>query len=81
MEEIGAQVLNTAAYHLPDSVLQAIDTVTQDDVVNVSAFTAKITIGVEIILVIFTYTAIALTLHLRLIEFLHSVNVFLWEYT
>nr|XP_019957294.1 PREDICTED: cytochrome b-c1 complex subunit 2, mitochondrial-like [Paralichthys olivaceus] len=34
MEEIGAQVLNTAAYHLPDTVLQAIDAVTQDDVVK-----------------------------------------------
>ncbi|XP_053298754.1 cytochrome b-c1 complex subunit 2, mitochondrial [Pleuronectes platessa] len=34
MEEIGAQVLNTASYQLPDTVLQAIDTVTQDDVVK-----------------------------------------------
>uniref|UniRef100_A0A8D3DI58 Ubiquinol-cytochrome c reductase core protein 2a n=1 Tax=Scophthalmus maximus TaxID=52904 RepID=A0A8D3DI58_SCOMX len=34
MEEIGAQVLTAAAYQLPDTVLQAIDTVTQDDVVE-----------------------------------------------
>ncbi|KAF1379477.1 hypothetical protein PFLUV_G00176450 [Perca fluviatilis] len=34
MEEIGAQALTTAAYQLPDAVLQAIDAVTQDDVVK-----------------------------------------------
>ncbi|XP_029293100.1 ubiquinol-cytochrome c reductase core protein 2a [Cottoperca gobio] len=34
MEEIGAQALTTAAYQLPDAVLQVIDGVTQDDVVN-----------------------------------------------
>lgn len=41
IEEIGAQALNTAAYQLPDTVLQAIDAVTQDDVVKVSAFTVE----------------------------------------
>ncbi|KAF3700201.1 Cytochrome b-c1 complex subunit 2 [Channa argus] len=34
MEEIGAQALNTAAYQLPDTVLQAVDTITQEDVVK-----------------------------------------------
>uniref|UniRef100_A0A3B4U703 Ubiquinol-cytochrome c reductase core protein 2a n=1 Tax=Seriola dumerili TaxID=41447 RepID=A0A3B4U703_SERDU len=34
LEEIGAQALTTAAYQLPDSVLQAIDAVTQDAVVK-----------------------------------------------
>ncbi|XP_029014952.1 cytochrome b-c1 complex subunit 2, mitochondrial [Betta splendens] len=34
MEEIGAQALNTAAYQPPDAVLQAIDAVTQNDVVK-----------------------------------------------
>ncbi|XP_041831818.1 cytochrome b-c1 complex subunit 2, mitochondrial isoform X1 [Melanotaenia boesemani] len=34
LEEIGAQALTTAAYQAPDTVLQAIDTVTQDDVVK-----------------------------------------------
>ncbi|KAL7377772.1 hypothetical protein ABVT39_004109 [Epinephelus coioides] len=34
MEEIGTQALTTAAYQLPDAVLQAIDAVTQDDVVK-----------------------------------------------
>ncbi|KAM4716588.1 ubiquinol-cytochrome c reductase core protein 2a [Anableps anableps] len=34
MEEIGAQALNTAAYQAPESVLQAIDAVTKDDVVK-----------------------------------------------
>ncbi|XP_070703626.1 ubiquinol-cytochrome c reductase core protein 2a [Pempheris klunzingeri] len=33
-EEIAAQVLTTAAYQVPDSVLQAIDAVTQDDVIK-----------------------------------------------
>uniref|UniRef100_UPI0037E8683F ubiquinol-cytochrome c reductase core protein 2a n=1 Tax=Semicossyphus pulcher TaxID=241346 RepID=UPI0037E8683F len=33
LEEIGAQVLTTAAYQLPDSVLQAVDAVTHEDVV------------------------------------------------
>ncbi|XP_047215250.1 cytochrome b-c1 complex subunit 2, mitochondrial-like [Girardinichthys multiradiatus] len=33
MEEIGAQVLSTAAYQAPESVLQAIDTITKNDVV------------------------------------------------
>lgn len=37
LEEIGAQALATAAYQLPDAVLQAIDAVTHDDVVKVSA--------------------------------------------
>ncbi|KAK2833485.1 hypothetical protein Q5P01_017374 [Channa striata] len=36
MEEIGAQALNTAAYQLPDTVLQAIDTITTEDVVKVT---------------------------------------------
>ncbi|CAG5897765.1 ubiquinol-cytochrome c reductase core protein 2a [Menidia menidia] len=34
IEEIGAQVLNTAAYQSPDAVLQVIDAVTKDDVVK-----------------------------------------------
>lgn len=34
LEEIGAQALTTAAYQLPDAVLQAVDAVTQDDVVK-----------------------------------------------
>jgi len=34
LEEIGAQVLTTAAYQLPDAVLQAIDSITKDDVVK-----------------------------------------------
>ncbi|KAK5856316.1 hypothetical protein PBY51_007923 [Eleginops maclovinus] len=34
MEEIGAQALTTAAYQLPDAILQAIDGVTHDDVVK-----------------------------------------------
>uniref|UniRef100_A0A8P4KGE0 Ubiquinol-cytochrome c reductase core protein 2a n=1 Tax=Dicentrarchus labrax TaxID=13489 RepID=A0A8P4KGE0_DICLA len=34
LEEIGAQALNTAAYQLPDTVVQAIEAVTQDDVVK-----------------------------------------------
>lgn len=41
MEEIGSQALNTAAYQLPDTVLQAIDAVTQGDVVKVSVFTVE----------------------------------------
>ncbi|MEQ2199427.1 hypothetical protein XENOCAPTIV_027052, partial [Xenoophorus captivus] len=36
MEEIGAQVLSTAAYQAPESVLQAIDTITKNDVVMAS---------------------------------------------
>lgn len=34
MEEIGAQALTTSAYQIPDTVLQAIDAVTQEDVVK-----------------------------------------------
>ncbi|XP_041633971.1 cytochrome b-c1 complex subunit 2, mitochondrial [Cheilinus undulatus] len=34
LEEIGAQVLTTASYQLPDAVLQAVDGVTRDDVVK-----------------------------------------------
>ncbi|XP_026217452.1 cytochrome b-c1 complex subunit 2, mitochondrial [Anabas testudineus] len=34
IEEVGAQALNAAAYQLPETVLQAIDAVTQDDVVK-----------------------------------------------
>ncbi|KAM3597823.1 uncharacterized protein V6R79_009590 [Siganus canaliculatus] len=34
LEEIGAQALATATYQLPDAVVQAIDTVTPNDVVN-----------------------------------------------
>lgn len=34
MEELGAQALNTAAYQLPEAVLQTIDAVTPDDVLN-----------------------------------------------
>ncbi|XP_071329815.1 ubiquinol-cytochrome c reductase core protein 2a [Trachinotus anak] len=34
MEEIGAQALTTAAYQPPDTVIQAIDAVTQNDVVK-----------------------------------------------
>ncbi|XP_028267515.1 ubiquinol-cytochrome c reductase core protein 2a [Parambassis ranga] len=34
LEEIGAQALNTGSYQVPDAVAQAIDTVTQDDVVK-----------------------------------------------
>lgn len=44
LEEIGAQVLTTAAYQLPESVIQAIDAVTQDDVVKVSASTEEVVI-------------------------------------
>lgn len=47
IEEIGAQALNTAAYQLPDTVLQAIDAVTQDDVVKVRAFAVYITLKSE----------------------------------
>ena len=35
MEEIGAQALSTAAYQSPDTVLQAIETLTKADVVKV----------------------------------------------
>lgn len=38
LEEIGAQALNTAAYQLPEAVLQAVDAVTHDDVIMVSVF-------------------------------------------
>lgn len=41
IEEVGAQALNAAAYQLPETVLQAIDAVTQDDVVKVSVFTVE----------------------------------------
>ncbi|KAM6966455.1 ubiquinol-cytochrome c reductase core protein 2a [Tautogolabrus adspersus] len=34
LEEIGAQALATAAYQLPDSVIQAVEAVTHDDVVK-----------------------------------------------
>lgn len=34
LEEIGAQALNTAAYQVPETVLQAVDSVTQNDVVK-----------------------------------------------
>lgn len=37
IEEIGAQALMTAAYQSPETVLQAIDSITHDDVVKVSA--------------------------------------------
>ncbi|XP_010772055.1 cytochrome b-c1 complex subunit 2, mitochondrial-like [Notothenia coriiceps] len=37
MEEIGAQVLSTAAYQLPDAILQAIDGVTHDEVVKAAS--------------------------------------------
>lgn len=39
MEEIGSQLLNTGAYQLPDTALQAVDTITKEDVVKVSVFT------------------------------------------
>lgn len=45
MEEIGAQALTTAAYQPPDTVLQNIDAVTQDDVIKVSAFTVEMMMG------------------------------------
>lgn len=38
LEEIGAQALATAAYQPPDTVLQAIDAVTRENVVQASAF-------------------------------------------
>lgn len=38
LEEIGAQALTAAAYQPPDSVVQAIDAITLDSVVKVSAF-------------------------------------------
>ncbi|XP_070779093.1 ubiquinol-cytochrome c reductase core protein 2a [Enoplosus armatus] len=34
LEEIGAQALTTGAYHLPDTVVQAIDAVTHDNVIE-----------------------------------------------
>ncbi|KAI3359859.1 hypothetical protein L3Q82_014209, partial [Scortum barcoo] len=43
LEEIGAQALATAAYQLPDAVVQAIDAVTHNDVIKVGAF------GVEVV--------------------------------
>lgn len=44
LEEIGAQALTTAAYQPPDTVVQAIDAVTHDDVVEVSAFAVEVVI-------------------------------------
>lgn len=44
MEEIGAQALATAAYQDPETVLQAIDSVTKNNVVMVSAFTEEMMI-------------------------------------
>lgn len=41
LEEIGAQALTTAAYQPPDTVLQAVDAVTLDNVVKVGAFIVK----------------------------------------
>lgn len=41
LDEIGAQALNTGSYQVPDAVAQAIDTVTQDDVVKVGAFPGR----------------------------------------
>uniref|UniRef100_A0A672FYP6 Cytochrome b-c1 complex subunit 2, mitochondrial-like n=1 Tax=Salarias fasciatus TaxID=181472 RepID=A0A672FYP6_SALFA len=38
LEELGSQALATAAYQAPETVLQAIDAVTQGDVVNVIRF-------------------------------------------
>lgn len=37
MEEIGAQALATGAYQVPETVLQAVDSVTKNQVVMVSA--------------------------------------------
>lgn len=46
MEEIGAQALNTAAFQPLDAALQAIDAVTQSDVVKVGKFsTERITVS------------------------------------
>lgn len=42
MEEIGAQALSTAAYQLPDAILQAIDGVTHDEVVKVRVSTVEV---------------------------------------
>uniref|UniRef100_A0A672FU38 Cytochrome b-c1 complex subunit 2, mitochondrial-like n=1 Tax=Salarias fasciatus TaxID=181472 RepID=A0A672FU38_SALFA len=42
LEELGSQALATAAYQAPETVLQAIDAVTQGDVVNVSTVTGHI---------------------------------------
>lgn len=41
LEEIGTQALTTAAYQLPDAVLQAVDAVTYDDVVKVSVYSVE----------------------------------------
>lgn len=41
LEELGAQALTTAAYQPPDAIVQAIDAVTQGDVVKVCAFTVE----------------------------------------
>lgn len=41
LEEIGTQALTTAAYQPPDTVLQAVDAVTLDNVVKVGAFIVK----------------------------------------
>lgn len=56
LEEIGAQALATAAYQLPDTVVQAIDAVTHDDVVKVGAF---------IVEVVVLYVSVKFLLHLR----------------
>ena len=44
LEEIGAQALTTAAYQAPETVLQAVDSVTQNDVVKVSGFIEEVVI-------------------------------------
>lgn len=38
LEEIGAQALTAAVYQAPAAVLEAIDAITQNDVVKVCAF-------------------------------------------
>lgn len=38
LEEIGAQALTTGMYQPPNAVIQAMDTVTHDDVIKVRAF-------------------------------------------
>lgn len=38
MEEVGTQVLTSAAYQAPDAVLQAIEAVSQDAVVQVGSY-------------------------------------------
>lgn len=44
LEEIGAQALATAAYQPPDTVVQAIDAVTHNDVVKVGAFSVEVVV-------------------------------------